>query len=413
MTIASFVRHACTGVLSWCAAAGLGLPAAPAHAASFDVLDLYAASGVNGNVSLIDRLGDHLPAASVVFTARYTLTVADVDAGGLSNAAEAIATPPGAAPIRDLVDDGDDADGNVEDDPTTIAFAPAGAIALVKTAVLNDDDGTPGVSAGDSIDYAFAVSNTGAATLTDISVTDPMVAVSGGPLASLAPDAVDASTFRARYIVTEADVRAGIVRNQATTAGLVGTTVSAADASGAAFDNDEETVTFLGSIAGAVADMTGPRSGALVRLVESGSGALIEEIRTDAAGRYAFIGIAPGDFCIEFLHGATESVVASRGTAETAASDGDRVCGIAIALGAGRTITDVDAIMVDPSGVIYDAVTRSPLAGATVTLMFGGAPVPDSWLGAAGDRNGVVTARKAWCTTMSRSTPRGSRPRCS
>ena len=35
------------------------------------------------------------------------------------------------------------------------------AIEIVKTGSLNDDDGTPGVSAGDTIDYTYVVTNTG------------------------------------------------------------------------------------------------------------------------------------------------------------------------------------------------------------------------------------------------------------
>uniref|UniRef100_UPI003C7D9284 DUF7507 domain-containing protein n=1 Tax=Sagittula sp. S175 TaxID=3415129 RepID=UPI003C7D9284 len=318
------------------------------------------------------------------FTAHYTVTQADIDAGEVQNTATVTADLPGGGTISDT-----SGSGTGTDEPTVTPLVPTPGIALVKTAVLNDDDGTPGVSAGDSIDYAFRVVNTGAVTLGGITLTDPLVSVTGGPI-SLAPGAQDATSFTARYIVTQADVLSGHVRNQATTVGHVGS-VTASDLSGTATDNDDETVTFLGSIVGRVADAAGPRIQSVVTLVDAATGASVTTVLTGADGSYAFIGLEPGNYCVRFSHESDEGVLATTGTAQGASQQGDEVCGIAIVLGANRLITGVDALMVDPSGVIYDSVTRAPLAGATVTLLINGTPVPDSWLAAAGDRNNVVT----------------------
>jgi uncharacterized repeat protein (TIGR01451 family) len=62
------------------------------------------------------------------------------------------------------------------------------------------------------------------------------VAVSGGPIASLAPGAVDTSTFTGSYTVTQADIDAGSFVNTAT---VTGTPPSGPDVS----DPDDETVT--------------------------------------------------------------------------------------------------------------------------------------------------------------------------
>ncbi|WP_425075109.1 DUF7507 domain-containing protein, partial [Sagittula sp. S175] len=160
--------------------------------------------------------------ATISFTADYTLLQADVDGGSLRNTATVVAIAPGGSTLIDVTDDDDDTDGNTEDDPTVFTLTATPGLALVKTAVLNDDDGTPGVSAGDSIDYAFRVVNTGAVTLGGITVTDPLVSVTGGPI-SLAPGAQDATSFTARYSVTQADIDAGEVQNTATvTADLPG-----------------------------------------------------------------------------------------------------------------------------------------------------------------------------------------------
>ena len=41
------------------------------------------------------------------------------------------------------------------------------------TGSLNDDDGTPGLSAGDTISYTITVNNPGNVSLTGVSVSDP------------------------------------------------------------------------------------------------------------------------------------------------------------------------------------------------------------------------------------------------
>ena len=87
---------------------------------------------------------------------------------------------------------------------------------MTKTGSLNDDDGTAGVSPGDTISYVFTVANTGNVTLTNITLSDPQVTVSGGPLASLAPGASDSTTFTASYIITQSDIDAGSFTNTAT-----------------------------------------------------------------------------------------------------------------------------------------------------------------------------------------------------
>ena len=48
---------------------------------------------------------------------------------------------------------------------------------VVKTGILNDDDGTPGISAGDTVSYEITAENTGNVTLTGVSASDPFVAL--------------------------------------------------------------------------------------------------------------------------------------------------------------------------------------------------------------------------------------------
>ena len=147
-------------------------------------------------------------APPVECTATYTVTQADADAGSVDNTVTITATPPaGLPPVSDT-------------DTVTSPIDPAPALTLVKTAVAPDP-----VTVGDEITYTLAVTNSGNVTLTDVTVTDPLVGLSaidcGGDgdnvIASFAPGGP--ITCTATYTVTQADVDAGSVSNTATATG--------------------------------------------------------------------------------------------------------------------------------------------------------------------------------------------------
>jgi uncharacterized repeat protein (TIGR01451 family) len=129
--------------------------------------------------------------------------------------------------LQDLSDNGTNPDPNNsgianeagENDPTPVTPAYLSTIALVKTAVTTDLSSPPRLN--DTLRYAFAVTNTGDVTLTNITLTDilPDIVLSGGPIASLAPGQTDTTTFTATYVLKQADVNAGQVTNQATVTG--------------------------------------------------------------------------------------------------------------------------------------------------------------------------------------------------
>ncbi len=83
---------------------------------------------------------------------------------------------------------------------------------------IADVNGNGIVDAGDTISYSFEVSNTGNVDLNEVTVSDPLLTVSGGPI-HLAIGATDNSTFTGSYVILQADVDAGGVENVATTAG--------------------------------------------------------------------------------------------------------------------------------------------------------------------------------------------------
>ncbi|SCM66179.1 DUF7507 domain-containing protein [Donghicola eburneus] len=329
-----------------------------------------------------------LPGAVGVLSFAHVVTQEDVDAGGVTNSATATAwhdadqngkrRKNGSEDISDTVDQAID---------TPILGTPA--IALRKSGVLNDDDGVLGTSLGDTITYLLEVKNTGDVTLTNVQVNDPLF---GGTvpqtIASLAPGDVDSVTFELTYDVSVPDLDRGYVSNLATASGTAAAAV-VSDQSGPTFDTDKEIITFLGSISGHVTDGQNAKAGVTVILIDSNTGQEVATTVTGSDGAYAFIQLEQGTYAICFVppEGAAVHSHSSKG-----AANGDLVEGIEVAAGADRVVNDVDAIVVDPSGVIYDAISRTPIQGATVTLLHNGSAVPDSWLNTvAGDANNVVT----------------------
>lgn len=150
------------------------------------------------------------------YVATYVLTQADIDAGGISNAAVLRGQPPVGAPVSDLSDDGDDADGNTVDDPTVLAVPALPAMTLVKQ--LNPAADPTFDAVGDVLAYEFVVRNTGNVTLTtQISITDPLITGAGGSVTCPAPPVAPGAsvTCTGSYIITQADLDRGSVINAA------------------------------------------------------------------------------------------------------------------------------------------------------------------------------------------------------
>ncbi|MFM2475550.1 DUF7507 domain-containing protein, partial [Burkholderia cenocepacia] len=98
------------------------------------------------------------PGESVTATATYVLTQADVDAGGVVNAAEVSGA---------IVGCDDAACATVEDDDTVVTpLAPVAALEIVKSV-----DRERAVM-GDVLTYAFTVENVGTVSLVDVAIDD-------------------------------------------------------------------------------------------------------------------------------------------------------------------------------------------------------------------------------------------------
>lgn len=155
--------------------------------------------------------GSLQPGETATFTATYTLTQPDVNDGRLSNQAVGAGVLPGGEEITvysKATAEGDQA-------PTIVNLPKTPEIDLVKKGVYQDTNANQLLDVGDRIIYSFEVENTGNVVLTDVTVTDPLGTVAGGPLATLAPLVKDTTTFSLVYELTQADINNGQVINTA------------------------------------------------------------------------------------------------------------------------------------------------------------------------------------------------------
>ncbi len=150
------------------------------------------------------------PGASVTFTATYQPTQAEIDAGKVKNTAVGTGTPPTGELITSP--------------PDTVVVPPdeTASMTIDKQAQLDDRNGNSLIDPGESITYTFVVKNTGAVTISNVAVNDPLLAKAGvaiepASVASLAPGAE--AVFKAVYQPTQADIEAGSVSNTATGTG--------------------------------------------------------------------------------------------------------------------------------------------------------------------------------------------------
>jgi gliding motility-associated-like protein/uncharacterized repeat protein (TIGR01451 family) len=172
-------------------------------------------SDEDGDADLADMI---VGTGTLVYTATYAITQADIDTGFVTNQAIADATAPLGDLVTDISDDPSDPTG--EDDPTVTIILQSPSISLIKTTLPLVDSNGNGIAGGldDIITYVFSIENTGNVTLTNIEVQDVLAGLnlSGGPIVELVPGAIDDNTFTATYTITQADLDTGFVVNSAT-----------------------------------------------------------------------------------------------------------------------------------------------------------------------------------------------------
>jgi uncharacterized repeat protein (TIGR01451 family) len=135
--------------------------------------------------------------ATCVLSGNYTVTTADVAAGQIDNTASA----------------NSDQTGAVQDSQTVSLSQPQ--LSLVKASPVNaDEDGSGDISTGDTLSYTITATNNGAAILTNVIVSDPLINPTTVTCATLSPGAD--CVLNGSYVTTAADVAGGIIDNTAT-----------------------------------------------------------------------------------------------------------------------------------------------------------------------------------------------------
>ncbi|WP_442922916.1 DUF7507 domain-containing protein, partial [Microbacterium sp. H83] len=159
-----------------------------------------------------------VPGQSVTATATYVLTQADVDAGSVTSLVTGTGTPStGGAPVTATT-------------PSTLEIDPSPSLVVTK------DDTPAGGAAGDTITYSFTLENRGTVTLSGVVLSDSLAGLSTPTIAWPTVDRVlapgEVATATATYVIRQADVDAGVVRNTASASASApgGATVSATSA---------------------------------------------------------------------------------------------------------------------------------------------------------------------------------------
>jgi len=122
-----------------------------------------------------------------------------LDTGSVTNNASATGTPTGGMLDPALADE-------------TVGGTQTPSLSMVKTALDTDF-----AAVGDMLDYEYLVTNTGNVEITSLVVSDDKIATVNCPVTTLAP--TESTTCTATYSVTQADIDAGFVTNNASADG--------------------------------------------------------------------------------------------------------------------------------------------------------------------------------------------------
>ncbi len=324
-------------------------------------------------------------------------------------------TNQGTVSLDQQIDEPTDFDGidSNGDQPTVVTVNAAQQLDITKQAFIV---GGGAALPGSTVEYLIRVTNTGAVSATDVIITDTipgdLTYVSNSATMNGSTTGVDdtTTTLTADYATTYGDLAPGGVvtlrfRAQINAGLADGTEIlNAADVEWNAASQSASasarlvvggyygTATLNGQIWHDTNYDNNIDSGELplanwsVDLYRNG--AFVGTTLTDISGNYTLTNIQPNDTSGDLLEIRFRAPGAGANTAALGhAYSGDsnstvvlsdepqRIAGITVAIG--DNITELN-LPIDPSGVVYNAVSRAPVAGARLTMLSGGAALDPS-----------------------------------
>ncbi|MDH7444065.1 DUF7507 domain-containing protein, partial [Aquimarina sp. 2201CG14-23] len=156
------------------------------------------------------------PGEIITVTATHIITQADIDAGSVTNVAQVTSEDPNGMPIEDLTSD--DPNTPTLDDPTITVVDQTPELTLIKVQDAPADGAYDTV--GEVITYMLTVTNSGNTTLTNVVVNDAN-ADAGSITPAVIPTLASGASVMvtAAHTITQADLDAGVVVNQADVTG--------------------------------------------------------------------------------------------------------------------------------------------------------------------------------------------------
>jgi gliding motility-associated-like protein/uncharacterized repeat protein (TIGR01451 family) len=199
------------------------------------------------------------PGGSITYSASYTIEASAYNSGSIKNTATVTGSSPGNSnDVSDVSDDGDDTDGNTTNDQTIIYTVALPSIKATKTATVLDSNLNGINDSGDIITYSILLHNTGAVTLTSVTISDTLtdgnsstLTLTSGPTFSSSSSgstqgtlkAGESATYTATYTISLIAAETGSINNTVTViASSPGNTNDVSDVSDDGDDNDGNTI---------------------------------------------------------------------------------------------------------------------------------------------------------------------------
>jgi len=306
--------------------------------------------------------------------------------------------------LPNLLTDGD-GDPATGPEPTVVVVGDGQQLSISKDVTVV---GGGAVLPGSELEYVVRVVNIGAVPALDVVVTDDLDAPVPGQLALVAGSATlngSAAAVTVAGPVLTADAAAAlgplepggvlVLRFRATVAPTLATGTTVTNTAVVAWNDPQQTASAsvsvdvggmpgVGALNGTLwhdADFDRTLGGGSERLLQGWTvelyrnGQPVQSVQSGPDGSYRIAGLEPNDatgdrYALRFAAPGAGPDSAALGFADSPFTDGPQEI-TDIVLAPGSNLQELD-LPISPNGVVYDAVERTPIAGATLTLLDAG-----------------------------------------